>query len=220
MYRFTSLLLIAALPASALMCEQDSDCSSSEYCRDDMDDVCTEKGGAGDSCSSWYTQFGTSADAMCGGATQCYSSYCTEPVGVGESCNGAPCTTGNYCDDSYVCAAKIAVGGVCTGTTSSYEGCVDSAYCDGAVDDSAPFNCVAKAALDSSCSFDIQCQENLSCLADDAGVMTCRDAMAEFGAALGVAVGLGMTMIVVAIVGSVVGCCCCIALIYFLCIKK
>lgn len=228
MMRFTSLLLIAALPASAVLCTEDSECSAEEYCRDDtFDDVCTAKGGAGDSCSTWYTQWNTPADAMCGGTTVCYGSSCIEPVGVGESCFGAPCSTGNFCDDSDesgddVCAAKIAVGGVCTGETSDYAGCVDTAYCDGVVDDSAPYNCVAKAAIDSSCTVDVQCQEGLSCDADDDGVKTCRDVWAEFvGQAVGgVAVAIGTTMIVIAIVGSLVGCCCCAAVVYFVCIKK
>lgn len=232
MFRLSTLLLAAVVPASAVVCQDGADCAESEYCRDNVDGsdyVCTAKGSAGVSCSSFYLPWGgdQTVDDMCADGLDCYESACTAPVGVGENCAAASCTSGNYCDNFNICSAQIAVGGVCTGTTSDYDGCVDTAYCTGLTESFGPFECAALLGEGDACTNDVQCGTtedgtDLSCDTLDTG--KCYDPWGEFADALGGAVAaaaaIGTTIIIVAVVGGIVGCLCCVAVIYFVCIKK
>jgi hypothetical protein len=93
------------------------------------------------------------ADSECvGGDQMMMPGTCLARVGVGASCESAPCTAGNYCDAN-ICAPLKESGEACA---SPFQ-CKDDLYCDGATS-----MCAARKAGGEACTTSSQCQ-SLSC---------------------------------------------------------
>jgi hypothetical protein len=85
----------------------------------------------------------------------CQNGTCVALAGLGASCvSPIDCVRTAYCSfPGYVCTAKVAAGGACTGIAGSE--CVDSAYCD-----TTALHCTAKLASGAACTSSAQCQSD------------------------------------------------------------
>jgi hypothetical protein len=86
----------------------------------------------GDSCTEDEQCAGFLADCETESCPdQCCAGVCATPpeladAEIGESCAAAPCVNGAYCDETQVCAQRIAIGDACT----EFDSCVEGALCD------------------------------------------------------------------------------------------
>lgn len=237
------LLIVATAAglASGEVCTENTDCpSTTTYCKtvegNNNAGQCLPALASGETCGSdSYSWTDSNDNRQCTGSLICmgdvgggWDKTCMALKGTGAECSASGQCSSEFCDNHLkgyssngVCATRVSVGSQCSDPdTSTQQQCVDGSYCKGVLGESAPTTmtgtCTTQVAFEGVCVFDVECAADHT-PAGQCVEQKCADAL---GSLVNAAVGIGTTILAVAIIIPILIICCCIAVCYLVMKKK